>query len=126
MKEFIIDTNVFIRYLIRDVPRQFEKAKKLFSDIENQKIKGFVSILVINEIIWILENYYELKRPSYIPKLIKLFALKNIKIAEIEKDIIFKIFETMQKGNVDFTDLYLFYTSDKDKIFSFDSDFKKI
>lgn len=125
MKEFVLDTNVFIRYFIKDIKTQYEKAKKLFQEIENQKHKGLVSILVINEIIWILENYYDLKRTLYIPTFLKLLALKNMKIVETRKNVLFQILEAMQKSSLDFTDSYLLYSTNRDKIFSFDKDFKK-
>ena len=126
MKEIIIDTNVFIRFLIKDVLSQFEKAQKVFEKIEKGEIKGLVSILVINEIVWILENFYELKREIYIPPLLKLLLLKHLKIIETKKSFIIKILQKMEKQKFDFTDFYLSQIAKDKKIFSFDKDFKKI
>lgn len=126
MKELILDTNVFIRFLIKDVPFQFEKAQRVFKKIEEQKTKGLVSILVINEIIWILENFYELKREIYLSQLLKLLALKNIKLIEVKKSLLIKVLQEMEKHKFDFTDIYLFHIAKERKIFTFDKDFKKI
>jgi predicted nucleic acid-binding protein len=59
MKQIFIDTNIILRLLLSDIPKQAEKARSIFKSIENKKSKGVISILVINKLIWILENYYE-------------------------------------------------------------------
>lgn len=125
-KEYVLDTNIFIRFLIKDNKPQFEKAKKIFTGIEEEKICGRVSILVLNETIWVLEHYYELKRSIYIPQLLSLFALRNIKIIEVKKSLIVRTLQKMIKVKYDFTDLYLSAISLKEKIFSFDRDLSKI
>lgn len=126
MKEIIIDTNVFVRFLIKDVRSQSEKARKLFEKIEKGEIKGLISILVINEIVWVLENFYEIKREIYIPQLLKLLLLKHLKIIETKKSLIIKTLQRMEKQKFDFADLYLSQIADTKKIFSFDKDFQKI
>lgn len=125
MKELYLDTNVVLRYLLGDIPDQFKEAKKIIEAIENGDTTGFLSILVINELIWILEKYYHLKRNVYIPKLLKLFLIDRIKIMEVKKDILTKILERMQKQKIDFTDLYLAHSAPKQQIVSFDEDLKK-
>lgn len=125
MKKFYIDTNIIIRFLIKDVAKQFEEAKSFFEKIEKGKIKGVISVLVINETIWVLENYYELERTIYIPQLLQLLALKNIVIKEIKKKVVIEVLEEMMKFTLDFTDLYLIKTKEEGEILSFDKDLKK-
>ena len=110
---------------LADIQSQFKQAKKILEDIEKEKLKAFVSILVINEIIWIMKKYYEVERNIYIPKLIQVILLKNIEIIEIDKKMLFMILQKFLKTNLDFTDLYLLYTQSERKILSFDRDFKK-
>ena len=124
MKELVLDTNIFIRYLIEDIPFQYKESRKIFEAIENGTLKGLVSILVVNETIWILENYYEIKRSVYIPKLLQIFALKNLKFIEIAKEVLSLILKSMEASRLDFTDLYLLHISKKEKIASFDKDLK--
>ena len=126
MKELILETNIFIRFFIKDVPSQFEKTREIFEKIEKREIKGFVSILVVNEIIWILENFYNLKREIYLPKLLKLLLLDNIKVIEVKKNLLIKVLQQMQKQKIDFTDIYLSQIAGDKKIFTFDKDFKKL
>lgn len=126
MKEVVIDSNVFIRLVVKDSPTQLLKAQALIKDIEQGNLHGLLSILVVNEIIWILEKFYDLKRKNFIPELLKFLALKNIKSIEVEKTLIIKILKIMQNRKFDFTDIYLSQITDKEKLFSFDEDFDKL
>lgn len=126
MSEVLLDTNIFIRFFIKDIEDQFLKSFKIFEKIEKGELEGLVSILVINEIIWIMENYYELKREVYIPELLKLLALKKMKIVEVSKNLVIKILQLMQDRKIDFTDFYLSEISDTKQVLSFDKDFEKL
>lgn len=126
MKDLYLDTNVILRYFLGDIPDQFQEAKKTIETIEKGEKFGFLSILVVNELVWILENYYSLKRNVYTPKLLKLFLIDQIKIVEVKKDLLVKILEKMQKQKIDFTDMYLTHIAPIERIVSFDQDFKKI
>lgn len=123
--EIIIDTNVLIRFFIRDNEVQYQKAYHLIKKIEKGEIKGLVSLLVINEAIWVLQHYYELKRDLFIPKLLQLLALKNIEILEVEKAKVVTTLTTIEKSPLDFTDAYLLQVANKRTIASFDHDLSK-
>lgn len=125
-KVIYIDTNIFIRFLVKDVPFQLKESKDIFNQIKEEKLNGFISILVINESIWILENYYKLKREDYLPDFLKLLSLPKIAIEEIEKNLLITILSYYKRTRLDFTDVYLFYTADNRKIVSFDKDFEKL
>lgn len=126
MNKLFLDTNVFIRLLIQDIKDQFEKAQAVFDEIETGRVTALVSVLVINEIVWILENYYKIERDNYIPPLLNLLAIKNLRIFETKKDLIISCLRTMQKRNFDFTDVYLSHITKKERLFSFDKDFDKL
>lgn len=126
MTKFYIDSNIFIRFLTQDIKGLYLKASKLIKEVEENKAIGIVSILVVNEVLWILENYYSLKREIFINELMKILSLKNIKILEVRKKILFNILEAMIHTKIDFTDYYLAEVAGKDKIVSFDRDIKKM
>jgi predicted nucleic-acid-binding protein len=61
-----VDTNVLIRYLIRDDQPQYEKARRL---IDREVSKGepvLVSLLVLLESEWVLRSRYELAKPEIV------------------------------------------------------------
>ena len=126
MKEVVIDTNIFIRFFTGDIKEQYEESIELFKRIEGEKVVGYVSILVINEIIWIMESFYNIKRNIYIPKLLSALSLKKIKIMEVKKDFLLKVIEQLEKSNLDFTDLYLFHAREHRKIVTFDKKLNKL
>lgn len=126
MKNFILDTNIFARLIVKNVSSQLEISQQLFKEIEKGKIKGWVSILVVDELIWVLENYYRIERNLYLPQILNLLALENIFIIEVKKTIIINILREMESTKIDFTDLYLLETAVDKKIVSFDKDLQKM
>lgn len=126
MREITLDSNVFIRLVTQDIQDQYERAKEIFGDIEKEEVIAYVSILVVNEVIWILENYYKMKRADYIPQLLNLIYLSNLNIIEAKKDLIISCLKKMQSKKFDFTDVYLSQITEKEKFFSFDQDFDKL
>ena len=122
----VLDTNIILRYLLQDIQSQFEQAKEVIEEIEGGKRSGLLSILVMNELIWILEKYYELKRPIFIPKIEKILMIEQMKIIEVKKEVIMQVLQKMRKNRFNFTDMYLAANYSQAEIFSFDKDFGKI
>ena len=59
-----IDTNVLVRYLIRDDHQQFEKARRLMKRAVDSGEPVLVSLLVLLETEWVLRSRYELSKPE--------------------------------------------------------------
>jgi predicted nucleic-acid-binding protein len=61
-----IDTNVLVRYLVRDDQAQYEKARRL---IDRELSKGepvLVSLLVLLETEWVLRSRYDLAKADLV------------------------------------------------------------
>jgi predicted nucleic-acid-binding protein len=52
-----LDTNVLIRYILRDDPAQSVKAAKLVERF-TESDPGFISVVAVVETAWVLENVY--------------------------------------------------------------------
>lgn len=127
MIKVYLDTNVILRFLLGDIENQQKKAKDLMRRVELGKIQGWVSILVINELIWILENYYSIKRIDYLNLLIEFLQTKHLRILETSKINLLHVLEKLQTSTIDFTDCYLAVMSEtKAQIASFDKDFARL
>lgn len=113
MTSLILDTNTILRFLIKDVPSQFETASKIFEKIESKKCRGIISILVINESIWALEKYYERPISEAVKIISKILSLKNIATLEIDKKEVSQILSNVAKLKIDFTDAYLLWIKSK-------------
>jgi len=55
-----VDTNVLVRYLVRDDPAQFERARRLISREVDTREPVLVSLLVLLETEWVLRSRYDL------------------------------------------------------------------
>ena len=63
-----IDTNLIVRYLTRDHPRQSARAREL---IDGQSV--FASVTVMLEVEWVLRSTYDY-RPADIARALRAFA----------------------------------------------------
>ncbi len=99
-----VDTNVFLRFFVKDVEAQFEKARALFEKAEAGKIKLETSELVIAEIVWVLESYYGFSRKEISDVLGTLLSSRNLKIAGSAR--ISDAVQLYLSGNLDFIDAY--------------------
>lgn len=122
----IVDSNIIIHLLRNDIPQQSQKAKDFFKKVEKGEEKAIISILVLDEIIWGLGQFYELKKESFLPQIIKILSLKNVNVLEFKKERIVEILTTVMTSGVDFTDLYLIAIAGEEKIFSFDEGLKRM
>ena len=57
-----IDTNVLVRFLVRDDEVQFTKANRLIGRAAGAREAVFVSLLVLLECEWVLRSQYGLKK----------------------------------------------------------------
>ena len=123
-----VDTNVFLRFFVRDVEAQYEKAQALFERAEAGKIKLETSELVIAEIVWVLESFYGFTRKEITEVLTTLLASRNLKIANHAR--ISEAVHLYTSGNMDFIDAYniaCIKSKEYTKIATFDSKhFKKV
>lgn len=59
-----LDTNVLVRYLVRDEQLQFERARRLIRRESERGEPVLVSLLVLLETEWVLRSRYELAKPE--------------------------------------------------------------
>lgn len=128
VEQIFVDTNVFLRFFVRDVESFYQKARELFERAENGLVKLETNDLVIAEIIWVLESYYAFTRKEVNDVIITILESKGIKVdnhTKVEEAIALYISE-----KIDFIDAYnIVYTKAKDykKIATFDKKhFKKV
>ena len=57
-----LDTNVLVRFLVRDHEAQFERARRLIKREVGAQEKVLISLLVLLETEWVLRSRYGLKK----------------------------------------------------------------
>ncbi len=99
-----VDTNVFLRFFVKDVEPQYEKAGSLFERAEAGKLKLETSELVIAEIVWVLESFYGFTKKEIVEVLTILLESRNLKIESASR--IAAAVEIYSSRNIDFIDAY--------------------
>jgi len=116
-----VDTNVFLRFFIRDVESFYHKAKDLFEKAERGQVKLETSDMVIAEIVWVLESYYDFSRSEIKEVIETILETKNLKVANHSR--VKEAIDLYSSGKMDFIDAYnIAYIKAKDfkKVATFD------
>ena len=77
-----IDTNVLVRFLVRDDESQFEKARKLIKREVAAGRRVFVSQLVLLETEWVLRSRYGLSKIEIIAAISGLLDAVDVRFED--------------------------------------------
>ena len=123
---YYVDTNIVIRYLTRD---DLEKAKQVRQRLIEAR-KGTLRLIITSftaiEILFVLRNYYNIKKYEAIDKLQTFLSPDFIHVER--KEVVLEALLLYKTLNIDFVDLlnWTIAKDDKAKILSFDKDFDKL
>jgi predicted nucleic-acid-binding protein len=73
-----IDTNILVRFLVRDDQLQAGKALELLENAQKQKAPLFVSTAVLLECIWVLDSAYDCSRDEITDAVEQLLTLSAL------------------------------------------------
>ena len=76
---YILDTNVLVRYLVRDDVQQAEVARRILESLAAER-PGFVCREVTVELVWVLNRSYDLSPQKIAAVLLELLATEGIVI----------------------------------------------
>jgi len=119
-----VDTNYFLRFLVRDIEEQYQEVRKLFEKGISQKTKLFTSSIVLFEIYWVLFSFYQNEKKELVTKLTEILGLKFIKIKE--REILEKAIKLYGQSNLCLEDAYNLVYSQKNKALKFATFDKKL
>lgn len=124
MKKLVLDTNIFLRFLLNDIPSQANQAEKIFQAAKFKKNKLLVPQIVIFEIIFALEKYYGFPKKEVLNKIKVILAMEFLSIAD--KDVFTDAVGLYVQNNLSFPDSFLisFTKQQMADIFSFDKEMK--
>lgn len=77
-----LDTNVLVRYIVRDDPAQTALADHCIEYTCSREEPGYISHLVLAELIWVLECGYGYPRPMLGEVLVTLLSSEEIRIQD--------------------------------------------
>ena len=99
-----VDTNVFLRYLTNDVPDQAEAVERLILQAERGEISLLTNALVIAEIVWVLESYYDVEKPDVRAMVSAILTADGLRVER--RDLILQAISDYVEKNIDFADAY--------------------
>jgi predicted nucleic-acid-binding protein len=77
-----VDTNVLVRFLVRDDEDQFERAQKLIKLEIAAGRRVFVSLLVLLETEWVLRSRYSLQKNLIIEAISRLLDAADVRFED--------------------------------------------
>ncbi len=124
--KYIVDTNIFLRYILKDSENQYQKVEEWLRKAKKEKINLIVFPQVIFEINYVLFKVYEFDKNDIVAILREIILTPYLEI--INREILLSAINKYEKTNVDLIDLYLYFQA-KNKsagILTFDKDFDKL
>ena len=121
----LVDTNVLVRFFTGEPPVMAEKARGLVARADAGEIALVVVPLVVAEVYFTLESFYEMERKTVAEKLITFLQCRGIEAVERER-VLDALTRCRERG-AHFVDAYVasVAAAEKQPIASFDRDFDK-
>lgn len=119
----LLDTNIIIRFLLKDHPKQFVAAKNLLKNFEQNLL---LTDTAVAEVIWLLTSYYKFSKEETIEKIFTILNFPNI---ESNKSVLIRSLYYYRNFNIDYIDAYLVAFAEEENlegIYSFDKGLDKI
>jgi len=103
-ERLFVDANLFLRYLTNDVPAQADAVERLLLRAEAGEVTLVTNAMVIAEIVWTLESFYE-RSPDEIRD--SVWAILNTRGLDVaERELVGSAADAYAEKNVDFIDAY--------------------
>jgi predicted nucleic-acid-binding protein len=115
-----IDTNVLVRHIAQDDAKQSPRATRLIKGLSSED-PGFVSLVSVVELNWVLEGAYDFTRAEILDVLETL--LRSAEIVVERADIVFQALRAYRGSTADLADCLIAAFSKAagcDRIMTFD------
>jgi predicted nucleic-acid-binding protein len=99
-----VNTNILLRYLLDDIPKQADAAEAIIEEAAAGKLTLQTNVMVIAELVWTCESYYRLPREEIRDKVLMILNTPGLEVED--KDFIAEAILLYVDRNVDFIDAY--------------------
>ena len=105
MKKIFVDTNLFIRYLVNDIPEMADQVERLF----DKAVKGEVCLVtgppVFFELAWTLKSFYKKSREYIHECLLSIMGIPGLEV--LDSELLERALEIYRNTSADFGDAYI-------------------
>ena len=123
-----LDTNVILRFLLRDDEEKFQRCYALLKRVELGEERLVASDPVITEAVWIMETKpYSLGRGRIRDLLVPIIQLRGLTLPG--RELLQRALELYARTRIDFVDAYnaaIMQRRGLDRIYSYDTDFDRV
>jgi len=122
-----VDTNIFLRFLVNDIPQQADACEAIFRKAVAGEEALYTTDMVVAEIVWVLESYYELSSSEVRTKVEKILNTPNLTCDN--KEIIIRALALYDEKRIDYIDAYnacVIKTKGIGDIYSYDKHYDRI
>lgn len=78
-----LDTNVIVRFIAQDDPKQSPEATALINTLSEQN-PGFITLVTLVELVWVMQSCYQTSKNEIVEILESLIATQELRIENIE------------------------------------------
>ncbi len=97
-----LDTNVLVRYIVRDDARQAAAATRLIEARCKAKDPGTITLVVACELVWVLARGYEYDRSAIAGLLRRILSAEDLRVERSE--LAWQALNLYEEGKADFSD----------------------
>ena len=97
-----LDTNVLVRYLVQDDPRQSAMATRFIETQCTDDNPCFIGQIVLCELAWVLESNYQQNRAEIAAIIEQLLQVGQLEV--MYPEVVWRALNDYKKSNVDFPD----------------------
>ena len=96
-----LDTNVILRYLLQDDPVQSRAANRFVEGLEPDR-SGFINLVTVLEIVWVLRSFFKLKPTEIAEHLEHLLSADSLRVQNEQE--VFEATFVLKRGLGEFED----------------------
>lgn len=124
---YFVDTNIFVRILVKEDERSFRECFQFFQHAYNGKIKIITSSLVLAEVHWVLSSFYRFGKDETVEALQNIL---NTRVRVKDGSSVSLALEMFRNTNVKLTDALIashpLIEKRRATVVSYDKDFDKL
>ncbi len=104
-KKVVIDTNLLVRYLINDDQKKAEAVDNLLDKAIKGEIRIVVTSVVIAELVWVLESFYQMKADAILELVEAIINTSGLDVTD--KSTVISALRLYKNRNIDFIDAWI-------------------
>jgi predicted nucleic-acid-binding protein len=105
-----LDTNVIVRFLVRDDPKQARAVYSRLKQAEADREPLFVPLVVVLETIWVLESAYDLSREEVLNALQDMGQMPALDLEAAE--VVQRLVSSGRNAKADLPDLLIAHSAE--------------